>query len=376
MAQIIDLSKGMTEVIPKIDVPEGHVSEIYNMTRHEGGAWQAIKQALEIDAESEWAGISFENIVKMYQWFPHYLPKDCIDDFVFIAYYANGDARMIYRKGVGLYVNPSILEFGEQESGSITKKSYRVYGSQIDDTVHINSGSSAFRISLSEFGSYADTLSVDPVLGEIDQTIWVAYSPLGTGANATEIRHRIGESQGYVPVYVTGEAEVGALEIMIPMAGAETAATATVVWATNKLASTIVKYRRSVDSEWIDACDSETDYSIYHSYIITGLAINTQYDVYIQSKTATEEADEILLAAFNTIGTYQLVNINLFALPSLAAVDIASLSVALDASMAEIIAAANDTTTDAEISGTIAAAALSIVSQGVTATITDVVSQG
>lgn len=98
--QIIDLSQGMANVLKPREMPKGAVRLIENMNIHEGGAWIAIKTAAEIAALNELAGIDFSGIAKMFQWFPHYLPETCIDEFVFVAFYSNGDVKLIYRENV------------------------------------------------------------------------------------------------------------------------------------------------------------------------------------------------------------------------------------------------------------------------------------
>ena len=105
--------------------------------------------------------------------------------------------------------------------------------------------------------------------------------------------------------YITGllkeyEKTAVALTIHIPLAGESQPSSCKVVWATNKPATTILQYRVNGESEWIPFIDDET-LTRYHSVLLTGLAINTLYDIWVRSEIAeTSEYVEAFIWALTT----------------------------------------------------------------------------
>jgi len=73
------------------------------------------------------------------------------------------------------------------------------------------------------------------------------------------------------------------LTIHIPLAGESQPSSCKVVWATNKPATSIVKYRVNGDPDWIEFSDEE-ELTRYHSILLTGLGIDTLYDIWVRSE--------------------------------------------------------------------------------------------
>lgn len=109
------------------------------------------------------------------------------------------------------------------------------------------------------------------------------------------------------------------LAIYIPMAGEPQANQCAVVWATNKPASTILEYKITGAAEYAPFYDDSepANYTMYHEVTLTGLIVDTQYDLHIKSAIANpaEEDDEYLTAIVSTTGEVYIISKNIYASP-------------------------------------------------------------
>jgi len=90
------------------------------------------------------------------------------------------------------------------------------------------------------------------------------------------------------------------LSIHIPLAGESRPSSCKVVWATSIEATTILYYRVNGESEWIPFIDDD-ELTKYHSILLTGLAINTLYDIWVRSEIDAEYVEAFIWAL--TTGT-------------------------------------------------------------------------
>ena len=79
-------------VLPHV-LADGQAAEIINLFL-ENGAWHDVcEPEVMLDLSSTY----FANMVKIVQWKPARLPADCVDDFVYVVFYADNTAKMVYR---------------------------------------------------------------------------------------------------------------------------------------------------------------------------------------------------------------------------------------------------------------------------------------
>lgn len=85
---------GMNNVAPVHQIPDDQAEQILNLYLRADGVWKDIGTPAELLDLSE---VFFANAVKVYQWKPSKVPDDCVDDFVYIVFYDDGDCKMVYR---------------------------------------------------------------------------------------------------------------------------------------------------------------------------------------------------------------------------------------------------------------------------------------
>ena len=93
-----DFYGGMNNVSSPHALPQGQAEEIRNLFLAQDGAWHDIGiPTVLLDLSATF----FNGATKVYQWFPSILPLDCVDDFVYIVFYDDGDVNMVYRGAEG-----------------------------------------------------------------------------------------------------------------------------------------------------------------------------------------------------------------------------------------------------------------------------------
>jgi len=75
-----------------------------------------------------------------------------------------------------IYVSPSSLDFGNQIIDTGASLTYNLIGNYLSSDVVVTAPA-GFAVSTSQDGTYFPTLTVTPSRGNIDQTIWVKFTP-------------------------------------------------------------------------------------------------------------------------------------------------------------------------------------------------------
>lgn len=73
-------------------------------------------------------------------------------------------------------VSPNSLSFGNQIINTSATQSYELTGSYLTANVTVTAPS-GYTVSTSQSGTYTSTLTVTPIGGDVDQTIWVKFTP-------------------------------------------------------------------------------------------------------------------------------------------------------------------------------------------------------
>lgn len=92
-----DFYGGMNNVAPDTLIPEGQAKLIRNLYLDKDG------QLKDICIPAELLDLSADillNCIKIVPWRPAKVPLDCVDEKVYIAFYDDGSAKMVYQHGL------------------------------------------------------------------------------------------------------------------------------------------------------------------------------------------------------------------------------------------------------------------------------------
>ena len=64
------------------------------MYMDDNGVWKDVKTPV---ADLDLSATMFLNAVMVKQWFPSTVPSDCVDNFVYVVFYSDGTASLVYR---------------------------------------------------------------------------------------------------------------------------------------------------------------------------------------------------------------------------------------------------------------------------------------
>ena len=85
---------GMNNVVPAHILPDNQAELIENLKLGDDGVLTQIGLG---DVALDLSATYMADAVLVYQWKPATVPLDCIDDFVYIVFYSDGDCKMVYR---------------------------------------------------------------------------------------------------------------------------------------------------------------------------------------------------------------------------------------------------------------------------------------
>lgn len=95
---------GMAAALPPEMCPESAACNITNLRLGIDGTWSAVPDFTKLDGQET----LLQGFLRTYTWSPVYLPADCIDDHIFIAFSAT-ECCYLYRTAANAYSIPAVI---------------------------------------------------------------------------------------------------------------------------------------------------------------------------------------------------------------------------------------------------------------------------
>jgi hypothetical protein len=208
-------SGGNAPVLDAKQMPDNVAELLQNLELTEQGSWKAIKSPQLLEIPTNGALPSFiTGYTAIYQWFPSYVPEGCIDNYVFVVFYENGDVNLVYRGDLGdgdWEVSELTTFYGLYDNRTFyhsPNQMYTLSGTGLSGSIVRITAPSKFKISHTpdDEDSWGETLDAAIVGGALNYDVYVRYYPTSVSPATGTISHVIDDaSQSNLYLNVTGE---------------------------------------------------------------------------------------------------------------------------------------------------------------------------